>query len=137
MRLRRCRRRTAPPSRLPCPAATLSRLAVRQRAVYGAECAPHPDDIDPAARFEADRLEDADGAELEALMQADRAAVAAVADHRYHLAVPLRLAVVDQRFQQHPPDSLPCTVGADIDRVLDGMPVGRARPVRPGVGIAD
>src|SRR5689334_22400640 len=115
MRLRRCRRPTVPLPRLPCRTATLSRLAVRQRAVSGAECALHLDDIDPAAELEADRLEDADGAEPEALMQADRAAVAAVADHRDHLAVPLRLAVGDQRFQQHPPDSLPCTVGADID----------------------
>src|ERR1043166_9655340 len=106
-------------------------------AVAGTERALHQHDVEPAAEFESGRLQRADHTEAQRAVEPDRGRVAAVADHGDHLAEAAALARFEQRLEQRAADALTLAAGLDVDRVLDGVAVGGARPVGGGIGIAD
>src|SRR5690349_19969935 len=87
--------------------------------------------------LEADLAQRAHHAEAQALMERDRGPVAAVADDRAHLTPGAFLAVLDELAQERPADAFARRMAVDIDGILDGEAIGRARPVGPGIGIAD
>ena len=70
-------------------------------------------------------------------VQADRSGIGGIADHRNHLPVIARHAVVDQSLQQLAADTLPMHLRRQVDRILDGEAIGWSRPIRPRIGIAD
>lgn len=70
----------APMQRQPCSGLGKRCVAFAQRAL-------HEDGVEPAAELEADRGEGAGPVEAQGLVQADRASVLRVADHRDHLPV--------------------------------------------------
>ena len=78
----------------------------------------------------------ADLAETEALVQAERGAIGGV-DIADHLPEAGGGAGVDQRRHQLPADAPLHLVGADVDRMLDGVAVGRPLAERHGIGVAD
>ena len=78
-----------------------------------------------------DQLESAFG------MNADRTGIGGIADHGDHLPVAARLAFSDQPLQQLQTNAAAVDRGLEIDRVFHREAVGRPRPVRAGVGIAD
>ena len=119
----------AVPTNYSGPAGTVA-LALAQRAL-------HHHGVEPAAEFEADRGMGADQCEAQAAVQADRAGIGGIADHRDHLAVAAGLAVRDQPPQQQSADPAPMHGGRQIHRVLDGKSIGRARAIGAGIGVAD
>ena len=70
-------------------------------------------------------------------MQRDGALVATVADHGQHLPPASRLATFDQFAKQRAADAAPTASFGDINRVLDRMPVGGARPIGGRIAIAE
>jgi hypothetical protein len=73
--------------------------------------------------------------EAEARVQGDRGRHV-VADHRHHLPEAAALAFLDQAREERPADAAAMRGGVDIDRVLDGVAVGRARPIGARIGVA-
>src|SRR5215470_13129897 len=93
--------------------------------------------VDPTAELETHSLQDSCQTKSEALMQANRADVVAVPNDRDHLAPFAPLALVDELAEQRAPDSVPSQSMIDIDRVLDGEPVGGASAIGRRVTVAD
>src|SRR5882762_10594767 len=109
---------------------------VRQRRRAIAEGTLHQDDVDPAAEFAADGGQNADLRKAKCRVQADRRPSVAAADDRNHLAVAEFGAAVEEGSEQRPTDPASDFRGIDVDRVLQGEPIGRAGSVRAGVAIA-
>src|SRR5205814_5638269 len=114
---------------VPSTATTVTRPAITCRcswrcAVAGAEVALHQHAVDPAAKFEPDGTKNPNLAKAEALMQADRGAIRAVADDGQDLPQSSGFAFCEQRRHQLPtnPSTGPCRV--QVDRVFGGMAVG-------------
>ena len=70
-------------------------------------------------------------------VHADRSGIGGIADHGDHLAIAAALAFLDQAQQQLQPDAAAVDRGFQVDRILDREAVGRPRPVRARIGIAD
>src|SRR5215207_8448831 len=106
-----------------------------RRAVAGAKRALQKRGIAPAAEFVADGAHTAGMLETSRPMQHDRRRQI-VADHGDHLAETVSLAFRDEAIKERPPEAAPVPVGADIDRVIDGIAVGRTWPIGAGMSIA-
>ena len=87
----------------------------------------HQRGIEPAAVFAADIFADCRRGGSRRQMQADRRRLRRVADDGDHLPEAACRRGFHQRFEQHKADAAPMHVGRDIDRILDGLPIGRAR----------
>src|SRR6516165_2646158 len=102
----------------------------------GTEGALHQDDIDPATKFETDCRENADPGKAQRCMQANRWPCIAAADDRNHLPVAEFGAAVEHGREEGPAYAAPDFRLIDVDRILQGEPIGRAGPVRPGIAVA-
>ena len=54
-----------------------------------------------------------------------------------HLPEAAALAFLDQAREERPADAAAMRGGVDIDRILDGVAIGRSRAVGAGVGVAE
>src|SRR3546814_16247623 len=68
------------------PAVAAPRSVVGTFVIAGAELALHDDHVDPASKLEADGIQMPGLVKAERRVQGYRRGVAAVADHRHHLA---------------------------------------------------
>ena len=101
------------------------------------ERALHHHGVEPAAEFEADIRMRPDHLEAGLGVNADRAGIGGIADHRDHLPVAARLAFGDQPLHQLQADAAAVDRRLQIDRILHREAIGRPRPVGAGIGIAD
>ena len=112
-------------------------VILRHRRRAFAERALHHHGVEPAAEFEADIGVRPDHLEAAFGVNADRAGIGGIADHGDHLPIAARLALGDQPLQQLQADAAAVDRRLQIDRILHREAIGRPRPVRAGIGIAD
>ena len=79
----------------------------------------HQDDVYPAAKFEADRGQNADPGEAQRRVQADRRPRTAAADYRDHLTVAEFAAVIQYGCEEGFSEAAPDFRLIDVDRVLE------------------
>lgn len=96
----------------------------------------HEDGIEPAAEFPADRLEDAGVLETGSQMQADRCDVSAVSDNGDHLTPGPLFASLEKFTEKATSNTFTGMVRMKVDGVFEGVPVGGARPIGAGIGVA-
>ena len=105
-------------------------------AAPGPERALHDHGVEPAPELPAHVLERADQAKSRPDMQLDRGRVRGVADDRHHLAQVPRRRARDHLIEKHAADPLPARPARHVHRILHGMPICRARPIWPRIGVA-
>ena len=109
--------------------------ALRLACVRTAERPLHHHHIEPAAVFESDRSQRADALEAGCGMECDRCGIGGVANESDHLPKAMRLGVGEQFPHQQAADSLPLELRIEIDRILNGPAIGRAKMIRAGIGV--
>ena len=108
----------------------------RRLKIPGSQGPLHQHGVEPAAELEADVLQRSDHLETARGMELDRRRLCGIADHRHHLALAERRALLDQHRQERLADTLADGVLVDVDRILDREFICRPRPPFAGIGIA-
>jgi hypothetical protein len=96
----------------------------------------HEDAVNPTPEFEADGGYDAAFFKSQTLVQAYRGLIGAVADDCHHAAIAQALAPGDKGGQQRSSEAAALVSRLDINRVFEGVTVGRSGAIAPRIGIA-
>jgi hypothetical protein len=75
----------------------------------------HQHAVEPAAKFESDRIERSDQPEAGCFMQRDRGRVCRVANDGDHLSIAARFRLVDQSIKQQATQPAPLRAGRNVD----------------------
>jgi hypothetical protein len=102
-----------------------------------AEFPLHENRVQPTLEFETDGSQRANPAKAEYFVKPDRGNIRAVPNDGNDLLKISGRTLGKKGAHQASPQALSRTIGTNVDRIFNRVPVGRPRPIRSNIGVAD